>query len=507
MTTLDTHLQSITASRTDQATIAFFDLDRTLIAGYSILAIARETAEQGARRGKLREATKVVQDILKHKVYRSGANYHRLVKRTTKALSGVSESTLRDIGENAYRKYLAKSLYREAVALVEAHRAAGHKLAIVSSASRYQIEPIARVLGIEEIHCTQLEVVEGRFTGQVIVPMCYGEGKLLAAQRSARQHKAALKNCWFYSDSSADLPLVRKVGHPVAVNPSDKLGAHARTHKWQQLFFSTRGMPSAESIVRTLLTAQTIVATTAVGMLAKQLGRPAYRSANHLTRMFGDIGSAFAGLDFEIEGLENLGRERPAIFVFNHQSLRQSAAPDRYDFCRSQGIRPTGSPAEGAGCTEKRTFTGHCARRQSQHAGRHPAVQARRFPAGAQGRCANRPDHTAQREGRAAQRRLADTPGDHSGNRAAADTRRIDTQCAYRLRRTGKSIYASTGQVAASGASLRGQRSGLTAMALGQNSSDCCVTCLSKNVSHSLRLATGRSSTKSALSPADGVPW
>ena len=324
MTTLDTHLQSITPSRTDQATIAFFDLDRTLIAGYSILAIARETAEQGARRGKLREATKVVQDILKHKVYRSGANYHRLVKRTTKALSGVSESTLRDIGENAYRKYLAKSLYREAVALVEAHRAAGHKLAIVSSASRYQIEPIARVLGIEEIHCTQLEVVEGRFTGQVIVPMCYGEGKLLAAQRSARQHKAALKNCWFYSDSSADLPLVRKVGHPVAVNPSDKLGAHARTHKWQQLFFSTRGMPSAESIVRTLLTAQTIVATTAVGMLAKRLGRPAYRSANHLTRMFGDIGSAFAGLDFEIEGLENLRRERPAIFVFNHQSLLDS---------------------------------------------------------------------------------------------------------------------------------------------------------------------------------------
>jgi putative phosphoserine phosphatase/1-acylglycerol-3-phosphate O-acyltransferase len=76
--------------------------------------------------------------------------------------------------------------------------------------------------------------------------------------------------------------------------------------------------------VRTLLTAQTIVATTAVGMLAKRLGSPAYRSANHLTRMFGDIGSAFAGLDFEIEGLENLHRERPAIFVFNHQSLLDS---------------------------------------------------------------------------------------------------------------------------------------------------------------------------------------
>ncbi|MEZ5572507.1 MAG: HAD-IB family hydrolase [Halioglobus sp.] len=324
MTALESHLKTIAKPEGNKTAIAFFDLDRTLIAGYSILSIARETAEQGARRGKLREATKVVQDIVKHKVYSSGSNYHRLVKRTTKALSGVSESTLSEIGEQAYRKYIARSLYREAIALVEAHRAAGHKLAIISSASRYQIEPIARVLGIEEIYCTRLEVVDGRFTGQVIVPMCYGEGKLLAAQRSVRLHKASLQHCWFYSDSSADLPLLRKVGYPVAVNASDKLGAHARTHKWPQLNFASRGMPSAENIARTLLTAQTIVATTAIGMVSKRLGRASYRTANQLTRMFGDIGSAFAGLDFEIEGLDHLRRQGPTVYVFNHQSLLDS---------------------------------------------------------------------------------------------------------------------------------------------------------------------------------------
>lgn len=324
MTALDVQLQTIATASNPQSTIAFFDLDRTLIAGYSILAVARETAEQGARRGKLRQAGKVVQDIVKHKVYSSGGNYHRLVKRTTKALTGVSESSLHEIGEQAYRKHIAKTLYREAVALVEAHRAAGHKLVIITSASRYQAEPVARVLGIDEIHCTRLEVVDGRFTGNVISPMCFGEGKLLAAQRSARQYKASLKNCWFYSDSSDDLPLLRKVGHPVAVNPSDKLGAHARTKQWPQLSFSTRGMPSMESLARTVLTAQTIIGTTAFGMLSKRLGRSPYRSANQLTRLFGDIGSAFAGLDFEIEGLGNLRQERPAIFVFNHQSLLDS---------------------------------------------------------------------------------------------------------------------------------------------------------------------------------------
>jgi putative phosphoserine phosphatase / 1-acylglycerol-3-phosphate O-acyltransferase len=321
MTELQQHLQSIAIANGEQPAVAFFDLDRTLIAGYSILALAMETATQGARRGKLGQSAQVIRDILKHKVYSSGSNYHRLVRRMSRTLTGVSEATLNALGEQAYRKHLAKALYREAIALVEAHRAAGHKLVIVSAASRYQIEPIARVLGIKEICCTRLEVVDGRFTGKVIAPLCFGEGKLLAARRSARLHKAAMQHCWFYSDSSDDLPLLRKVGHPVAVNPTDKLGTHARASNWPQLQFSTRGMPSVEHIARTVLTAQTVIATTAVGMVSKRLGRNNVSNANHLTRLLGDIGSAFAGLDFEIEGVGNLYRERPAVFVFNHQSL------------------------------------------------------------------------------------------------------------------------------------------------------------------------------------------
>jgi putative phosphoserine phosphatase / 1-acylglycerol-3-phosphate O-acyltransferase len=137
-------------------------------------------------------------------------------------------------------------------------------------------------------------------------------------------HKAPLQHCWFYSDSSDDLPLLRKVGHPVAVNPTDTLATHARASNWPHLQFSTRGMPSIENITRTLLTAQTVVATTAIGMLSRRLGRDNFSNANQLTRLLGDIGSAFAGLDFEIEGVENLYRERPVVFVFNHQSLLDS---------------------------------------------------------------------------------------------------------------------------------------------------------------------------------------
>ena len=324
MTTLERHFEAIKPAATGREIVAFFDLDRTLIAGYSILAMARETVSHAARHGELRQSARVLRDILRHKVDGSGSNYHRLVRRMSKALTGVAESTLSDLGELAYRNSIAKSLYREAIALIETHRAAGHRLVIVSAATRYQIEPVARVLGISEICCTRLEVIHGRFSGQTLAPLCFGEGKALSARRVTRRYKTTLRHSWFYSDSSADLPLLRQVGHPVAVNPSDRLSAHARSNDWPQLQFESRGMPTLENLTRTALAAQTLVATTAVGMLGKRLGMDSNRNTNRMTQLLGDIGCGFAGLDFEIEGVENLDRQRPAIFVFNHQSLLDS---------------------------------------------------------------------------------------------------------------------------------------------------------------------------------------
>ena len=324
MTTLNRHLKAIADTTEDGASIAFFDLDRTLIGGYSIIALAWETARHGARQGELGQVVRLLRDLLRHRVDGSGSNYHRLVRRVAKALAGVSEATLAELGERAYRNHIARSLYREAIALVESHRAAGRRLVIISAASRYQVEPVARVLGIDEICCTRLEVQRGRFTGQVIAPLCHGEGKLLAARRVARQQRTTLARCWFYSDSSDDLPLLRQVGRPVAVNPSERLGAHASALDWPQLHFNTRGLPSFEHLARTMLTLQAVVATTAVGAIGRRMGLEAVSNANRMTRLLGDVGSGFAGLDFEIEGAEHLDRARPAIFVFNHQSLLDS---------------------------------------------------------------------------------------------------------------------------------------------------------------------------------------
>ena len=318
---LERQLESIASSADDRPRVAFFDLDGTLIAGYSVLALAWETARRGAAGGQLRQSARLVRDLLRQRAQSSGSNYHRVVRRLTRALTGTEESVLADMGAAAYRNTLARSLYREAIALVEAHRAAGHHLVMVTAATRYQAEPVARVLGIDEICCTRLEVVDGRFSGKVLSPMCYGEGKSLAARRVCKQFGASLDDCWFYTDSSADLPLLRDVGHPVTVNPSDRLAAHARAKRWPVLRFGSRGMPSLEQLVRTGLTAQAVAATTVVGAACKRIGLSDFNTANSMTRFLGDVGSGFAGLDFEIDGLERLRQPRPAIYIFNHQSL------------------------------------------------------------------------------------------------------------------------------------------------------------------------------------------
>jgi putative phosphoserine phosphatase/1-acylglycerol-3-phosphate O-acyltransferase len=183
------------------------------------------------------------------------------------------------------------------------------------------VEPVARVLGIDDICCTRLEVVEGHFTGKVIAPLCYGEGKALAARSVVRRKRSSMQRAWFYSDSSADLPLLRKVGHPVAVNASERLREHAATEGWTRLEFHSRGGPLIANLARTALTLQTVVAGSALGAVCRRLGADPRSNANRITRLLGDLGSGVAGLDLEVEGREHLRPGGPAIYIFNHQSL------------------------------------------------------------------------------------------------------------------------------------------------------------------------------------------
>jgi putative phosphoserine phosphatase/1-acylglycerol-3-phosphate O-acyltransferase len=145
-----------------------------------------------------------------------------------KFMRGVDEDSFIEFGEELYKKHIARKIYPETRAIIEAHQAKGHRVAIISSATIYQIEPTARDLGIEDIKCSAYEIEDGVFTGEIIRPLCFGEGKVLAAEELAAEYGLDLDQSFFYSDSDDDIELLERVGKPRPLNPNIKLKGDRR---------------------------------------------------------------------------------------------------------------------------------------------------------------------------------------------------------------------------------------------------------------------------------------
>jgi putative phosphoserine phosphatase/1-acylglycerol-3-phosphate O-acyltransferase len=191
---------------------------------------------------------------------------------------------------------------------------------VVSSATRFQIEPLARDLGIEHVLCTQVEVRDGILTGKVLQPTCYGEGKALAARELAIRYGIDFDESYFYTDSHEDLPLLEIVGHPRPTNPSRKLMGIARERGWPVRRFTSRGTPGLEEVLRTGLAVGSVVPSFLFGLPVGLLNRTRRQALNLAMAALGELAPALAGISLRVEGEEHLWSQRPAVFIFNHQS-------------------------------------------------------------------------------------------------------------------------------------------------------------------------------------------
>jgi putative phosphoserine phosphatase/1-acylglycerol-3-phosphate O-acyltransferase len=295
---------------------AFFDLDQTLLAGFSAVAFFRERITSG--RISPRELSDSLLGALSFALGRTG--FSGMMAATTAAYRGMAETVLRETGQEVFEKHLAGQIYPESRALVEAHRARGHTLAIVSSATPYQVEPVAEALGIPHVLCTRLEVEHGVFTGRVRKPTCWQEGKLHYASELAEREGVDLAESFFYTDSAEDLPLLEAVGRPRPLNPSARLAGIARDRGWPIRRFRSRGRPSAEAVARTALAYASLVPTAWASALVALANRSRREGANTLLSAWPDLATALAGIELEVRGEEHLWSHRPAVFIFNHQS-------------------------------------------------------------------------------------------------------------------------------------------------------------------------------------------
>jgi HAD superfamily hydrolase (TIGR01490 family) len=108
---------------------------------------------------------------------------------------------------------------------------------IVSGATKFVVAPLAERLGIEHTLYTRLEVENGRFTGRVVEPICFEEGKIYWLQQFIEEQEIELAKSFFYTDSVTDLPLLELVGHPVVTNPDPLLYRTAVKRRWPVRFF------------------------------------------------------------------------------------------------------------------------------------------------------------------------------------------------------------------------------------------------------------------------------
>ena len=311
-----TLLQNIADAERGPETCAVFDFDGTIISGYSATAFLKDQIA----RGEISPADLLQLTQAATRFGIGSLGFSALMAVHAQYLAGRSEADYIANSERLFRRAIAKLIYPEARQLIEAHRAAGHSIAIISSATPYQVLPAARDLGIEHVYATDLEVEDGQFTGGVVKPTCFGIGKVHAAERFTAQQGTNLDNCFFYSDSTDDIELLETAGRPVVLNGNRELKAIAREEGWAMADFSSRGNATSSQVVRSLAATGSLVGSFMMGLPLYALSGSRRDSINFSISLFAETASALIGLDLDVRGREHLWKRRPAIFMFNHQS-------------------------------------------------------------------------------------------------------------------------------------------------------------------------------------------
>jgi HAD superfamily hydrolase (TIGR01490 family) len=237
---------------------AFFDLDRTLMAGSSGLPFARAAHRAGmiSRRQMARWGVEQVRFRLRGASEEASA---LVLAEVREVLRGVPESVVSRMAPEALAGILPR-IYPPMLNEVYSHQDAGRPTFIVSAAGNGIVELLARVLAMSGGIGTRYALdAEGRFTGELDGPFMYGEGKVEAMRGFAVDHDIRLEASWAYSDSASDLPMLRAVGTPVAVNPDPDLARVAREEGWRVMTFERLGR-------RLALAAATLTAAAVGGM-------------------------------------------------------------------------------------------------------------------------------------------------------------------------------------------------------------------------------------------------
>jgi len=309
----------IAAAVPGPGTLAAFDLDGTLISGYSASVVYRD---------RLRRFDISVAELLRTtgaavETRFRGADIGNLMRIGVQSLAGRMEDEMQEWGQRLFRQEIARMIFSEVRGLLAAHRHAGHRVVMATSATPYQALSVAADLDIdaEDVLCTRPAVLDGMLTGKLESPPLWGPAKAEALREYAEKHGADLGDSFAYSNGAEDVPMLKSVGHPVALNPDRKLAATARQNGWPSV--NLRPPESGAdpmSIARTTTAIGALMGAAAFGVSAGLLTQNRQTGANLVGSFGPDLALAICGINVRIKGKENAWAARPAVFMFNHQS-------------------------------------------------------------------------------------------------------------------------------------------------------------------------------------------
>ena len=207
---------------------AFFDIDKT------VLEVNSGTKWVGYQwRHRKMTPLQVGRALTWLVQYRFGLlDFDAMAARILASYAGREVDPIAREVERWFHAEVAGEICQEAREQIEHHRSHGHVVALLTSATRFLSQPVATILEVPHVLCTEVEIEDGVITGRTIEPACYGPGKVVRAEAFAAAHGIDLDRSYFYTDSYSDLPMLERVGEPRVVNPDPRLRRTATTRGW-----------------------------------------------------------------------------------------------------------------------------------------------------------------------------------------------------------------------------------------------------------------------------------
>jgi len=296
---------------------AFFDLDGTLVAGFTVAAVTKDRLRR--REVGAAEFARMMQLAVEYRLGRQ--QFENIIEGAVRSAQGRLAEDVEEMGERVFQQSIADLIYPEMRELVLAHQRRGHTVVLSSSALTMQAAPVARYLGIDHLVCNRFVTDElGILTGDIERPVVWGTTKATSVQRFAAEHQIDLGSSYFYADGDEDLALMHLVGNPRPVNPGPKLARVAARRGWPVRRFRSRDAGSPLGRVRALAGAGSLAPLAAGALGIGLLTRNKRTGINFLTRFWPETVLALNGVKLNVTGAQNLTSQRPAVFLFNHRN-------------------------------------------------------------------------------------------------------------------------------------------------------------------------------------------